>query len=136
MVDNLSKNAKKTTSPELKQLVKESGMSADDILLQVQDCFDRGHTLSELIRKDFEEEDRIYQNQKKNKTKIGYNTYFAVHNALMAREYVDRPTTKFEAGSPAQLNQVKNLNAALEADFATAEFENLRFQVLDDKYRR
>jgi hypothetical protein len=92
--------------------------------------------LAEIIRKDFETEDKIYNNEKKNKSKIGDNTYFAQHNALMAREYVSRPTVMFQATSPAQLHQVKNLNAALDADFATAEYENLRYQMLDDKYRR
>ena len=136
MIDNLSQSAKKTTSPELEALIKLSGMDQTDILNQIWDGWERWHTLAEVIRKEFETEDKIYNNEKRNKDKIGDNTYFAQHNALMAREYVSRPTTAFQATSPAQLNQVKNLNAAKDADFATSEYENLRYQMLDDKYRR
>ena len=121
---------------ELKKLKKLSGMSEHDILVQIRDWFERGQQLANNIRLEFEQEDKIFNNQKKNKEKIWDNTYFSVHSSLMAREYVDRPTSQFQATTPAQFNQVKNLNAALDSDFNSREYETLRYQLLSDKYRR
>ena len=121
---------------QLKILIFNSWMREDDILHQIRDWFERWHELVRWVRKEFIREDKIFNNQKKNKDKIWDNTYFSIHSALMAREYIDRPTSQFEASSPAQFNQVKNLNSALDTDFNTQEYENLRYELLNDKYRR
>ena len=141
-LDLLPASATKTTSKDLEELITTSKLDEQSILIQVRDCFERGYQLARDIRIDFENEDKLYNNQKKNldngkrSNKIGDNTYFSVTNALMAREYVNRPTSEFQAVSPAQMNQVKNLNAALDSDFNTKEYENHRYEILQNKYRR
>lgn len=120
---------------ELKQLVKSSWMSVDEILDQVRDWYSRWHEFAKNIREEFKEEDRLFTNQKKNKDKLWDTTFFTMHSAMMARDYVDRPTSKFLATSNGQLQIVKNLNAALDADYGTAEYEAVKFQQSSDKYR-
>lgn len=125
-----------TNKADLKELLKISKLSLDDILLQIRDWYDRWNELAKTIREEYDEEDRLYNNQKKHKEKIGDNTYYSVVNSLMAREYIDRPTSQFQWNSPAQFQTIKNLNSALDSDFNTKEYEILRFSLLEDKYRR
>jgi hypothetical protein len=77
----------------------------------------------------------LFNYQKNNQDKIGDSTLFNVHSAMMAREYVDKPTSKFE-GTHGQLNIVNNLNAALDIDMSKAEMENLIYDWKHDKFLR
>lgn len=120
---------------DLEQLIKISWMSEEDILSQVKNEFDLWYTLAEWIRKEFDEETKLFNYQKKNKKKLGDSTLFNVHSAMMAREYVDKPTSKFE-WTIWQADIVNNLNITLDLDFNTADIENLIYDWKHDKFLR
>tara|TARA_R110000751_G_scaffold278620_2_gene380936 strand:- start:886 stop:1161 length:276 start_codon:yes stop_codon:yes gene_type:complete len=85
-------------------------------------------------REIFETDLRLFNNQKKNKDKIGDTTLFNVHSALMARSYVDRPQSKFVSTKVGRDYVVKNLNATLEEDFNEQDIEILKYQRDWDKF--
>ncbi len=119
----------------LKDLVKQSWMSIEDIITQASNEYDIGYTAAEPIRAEFEEETKLFNYQKKNKDKIWDSTLFNVHSAMMAREYVDKPTSKFE-GTYGQMNIVNNLNTTLDIDFNDSYMENLIYDWKHDKFLR
>ena len=57
------------TSKELEKLMKLSWMSKEDILVQINDWYERWWQLTREIRNEFESEDKLFNNQKKNKKK-------------------------------------------------------------------
>ena len=120
----------------LAELIKQSWLSEEEIIEQIRDDYDRGYNLAEGIRTEFEKEDKLFNYQKKNKDKIGDSTLFNVHSALMAREYIDKPTSKFNAHSTNQSRIVNNLNLALEADMNSSYMENLTYDWKHDKFLR
>ena len=119
----------------LKDLIKQSKMSEEEILEQLQEEHDIGYSFAEPIWKDFDEETKLFNYQKKNKDEVWDSTLFNVHSAMMAREYVDKPTSKFD-GSYGVQNVIKNLNTALEADFADTYMENCIYDWKHDKFLR
>ena len=120
----------------LKDLIKQSGLSEQAIYDQIRDEYDRGYTLAKPLREEFKEETKLFNYQKKNKDKIGDSTLFNVHSALMAREYIDKPTSKFQAHSNNQKRIVNNLNLALKADMNSSYMENLIYDWKHDKFLR
>ena len=120
----------------LKDLIKESWLNKQDILDQIRDDYDRWYTLAKPLRELYKEETRLFNYQKKNKDKIGDSTLFNVHSALMAREYIDKPTSKFQAHSNNQNRIVNNLNLALKADMNSSYMENLIYDWKHDKFLR
>lgn len=119
----------------LADLIKASGMSETEILSQVRDESDIWLAFAEPIRKEFDKETKLFNYQKKNKNKIWDSTLFNVHSAMMAREYIDKPTSKFD-GTYWQLNLVKNLNIALDIDFNDSYMENHIYDRKHDKFLR
>jgi len=111
-------------------------LSKKDILDQIRDDYDRGFTLAKPLREEFEKETKLFNYQKKNKDKIGDSTLYNIHCALMAREYMDKPTSKFQSHSNNQNRIVNNLNLALEADMNTSYMENLIYDWKHDKFLR
>ena len=119
----------------LKDLIKQSWMSEDDILEQIRNEYDIGYAFAEPIRDEFDRETKLFNYQKKNKDKIGDSTLFNIHSAMMAREYVDKPTSKFE-WTYGQLNLVSNLNMTLDIDFNDSYMENMIYDWKHDKFLR
>ncbi len=119
----------------IKDLVKASWMSEVDIREQVKSERDTWFSFASTIRDEFDEETKLFNYQKSNKDKVWDSTLFNVHSAMMAREYVDKPTSKFE-GTHGQLDIVNNLNAALDIDMSRAEMENLIYDWKHDKFLR
>lgn len=119
----------------LKDLLKMSKMSKEDILEQVQNEYDIGYALAEPLRQEFDKETKLFNYQKKNKDKIWDSTLFNVHSAMMAREYVDRPTSKFE-WTFWQRQLIDNLNTTLDIDFNDSYMENMIYDWKHDKFLR
>ncbi len=110
-------------------------MTEEEIKSQIKDEYDQWYFLAQAIRPEFEAETKLFNYEKKNKKKIGDSTVFNVHSAMMAREYVNKPTSKF-IGGYAQNNVITQLNSALDTDFNTAYMENLIYQWKHDKFLR
>lgn len=119
----------------LQNLLDITWLKKDDILEQIQDKFDIWLQFANLIRQEFDKETKLFNYEKKNKKKIGDSTLFNVHSAMMAREYIDKPASKFE-WTIWQLDIVNNLNTVLDMDFNTAEMENLIYDWKHDKFLR
>lgn len=119
----------------LNELIEKSWMSEDDILSQIQNEYDLGYTLAEPIREEFDRETKLFNYQKKIKDKIWDSTLFNVHSAMMAREYIDRPTSKFE-GNVGQQMLIDNLNTTLDIDFNDSYLENMIYDWKHDKFLR
>lgn len=119
----------------LKDLIKNSWMSESDIILQLKNEYDIGYAFAEPIREEFEKETKLFNYQKKNNKKLWDSTLFNVHSAMMAREYIDRPTSKFD-WTFSQRQIVNNLNAALEVDFNDSYMENIIYDWKHDKFLR
>ena len=121
-------------SDTLKEIKKLTGLSETDIISQVSSEYERGYRFVVSKREIFETDLRLFNNQKKNKDKIGDTTLFNVHSALMARSYVDRPQSKFVSTKVGRDYVVKNLNATLEEDFNEQDIEILKYQRDWDKF--
>jgi len=119
----------------LQELIQKSWMSKDEILLQVQDEFNRWHTYVRKIRKDFAEEDKLFRNEKKKKDKLWDFTYYSVYSALMARSYVNAPECKFET-TIWNKNVVDKLNKVIEQDFNETDMETLKYFRDSNKFKR
>ena len=119
----------------LKDLIKQSWLSQEDIVSQIKNEYDIGYAFAEPIRQEFDKETKLFNYQKKNKKKLGDSTLFNVHSAMMAREYVDRPTSKFD-WTIWQRQIVTNLNAALDVDFNDSYMENIIYDWKHDKFLR
>lgn len=120
----------------LKDLIKQSWLTEDEIILQINDDYDRGYYLAQGIRKEYEEEDKLFNYQKKNKDKIGDSTLYNIHCAYMAREYIDKPTGYFQPHYNGNRRLTDNLNLAMKTDFNTSYMENLIYDQKHDKYLR
>lgn len=119
----------------LQELLNNTWLKKEDILEQIQEKFDIWLQFSNPIRQEFDKETKLFNYEKKNKKKIGDSTLFNVHSAMMAREYIDKPASKFE-WTIWQLDIVNNLNNVLDMDFNTAEMENLIYDWKHDKFLR
>ena len=121
-------------SDTLKEIKKLTWLSETDIISQISSEYERGYRFVVNKREIFETDLRLFNNQKKNKDKIGDTTLFNVHSALMARSYVDRPQSKFVSTKVGRDYVVKNLNATLEEDFNEQDIEILKYQRDWDKF--
>ena len=118
----------------LKDIKKLTGLKEEDIISQVSSEYERWYRFVTRKREIFETDMKLFNNQKKNKDKIGDTTLFNVHSALMARSYVDRPQSKFVSTKIGRDYVVKNLNATLEEDFNEQDIEILKYQRDWDKF--
>ena len=118
----------------LKDILKATWLTEEDIISQISSEYERGYRFVVNKREIFETDMRLFNNQKKNKDKIGDTTLFNVHSALMARSYVDRPQSKFISTKIWRDYVVKNLNATLEEDFNEQDIEILKYQRDWDKF--
>lgn len=119
----------------LKELIQKSGLSKEDILLQIDDEFNRGHQYVRKIRKEFTAEDKLFRNEKKKKDKLGDFTYYSVYTALMARSYVNAPEAKFEE-TVWNKETVSKLNHVVEQDFKETDMETLKYFRDSNKFKR
>lgn len=119
----------------LQDLLDATWLKKEDILDQIKDKFDIWLQFATPIRQEFDKETKLFNYEKKNKKKLGDSTLFNVHSSMMAREYVDKPTSKFE-WTIGQLDIVNNLNTVLDMDFNTVDFENLIYDWKHDKFLR
>jgi len=118
----------------LKDILKATWLRKDDIVSQISSEYERWYRFVTNKREIFERDLKLFNNQKKNKDKIGDSTLFNVHSALMARSYVDRPQSKFISTKIWRDYIVKNLNATLEEDFNEQDIEILKYQRDWDKF--
>lgn len=113
---------------DLYELVKRSWMSVDDILLQVKEEFNKGIDYAESKRYKFDEDLKLYNNQKKNKNKIWDTTVYNVHSALMARLYLWKVDVSFEWVDVWDEYIMDNINASYKEDFEREDMEQIKFQ--------
>lgn len=118
----------------LKEILKLTWLTEEDIISQVSSEYERWYRFVTNKREIFEKDLKLFNNQKKDKDKIGDSTLFNIHSALMARSYVDRPQSKFVSTKVWRDYVVKNLNATLEEDFNAADIEVLKYQRDWDKF--
>ena len=118
----------------LQDLLQETGLTQEDIISQVSSEYERWYRFVTTKREVFEQDLKLFNNQKKNKDKIWDSTLFNIHSALMARSYVDRPQSKFVSTKIWRDYIVKNLNATLEEDFNESDIEVLKYQRDWDKF--
>jgi len=113
----------------LQDLIKKTGLSEDDILLQVRDEYDRWDSAMVNIKQDLEADYKLYRSTKRQskKEKIWDWTVFSTHSALMARSYITRPESVFESSDIWEDNKIKNLNNALEEDFSSDDMEIVKY---------
>lgn len=113
----------------LKDLIKATWLSEDDILLQLKDEFERWDSAMVNIKLELESDYKLYRSQKRKskKEKIGDWTVFSTHSALMARSYITRPESSFESSDIWEEQKVKNLNNALEEDFNADDMEIIKY---------
>lgn len=109
-------------------------MTYDDIVSQASNEYERGYRFVVTLREIFERDLKLFNNQKKNKEKVGDSTLFNIHSALMARSYVDRPQSRFTSAKIGRSEVVKNLNATMDEDFDSSDMEILKYQRDWDKF--
>ena len=119
----------------LKDLLKQTWLTKDEILLQINDEFARGFQYVSPIRQEFQKEDKLFINEKKKKDKLWDFTYFSVYSALMARSYVNSPEAKFEK-TVWKEDIIDKLNNVIEQDFEETDMETLKYFRDSNKFKR
>lgn len=88
------------------------------------------------MRTQLEDEDKKFHDQSANREKINDYSFFALHSALMARIYSDKPKITFKSnGVGIQSLIVKNLNNAFKTDIDTPEMARANYQINYDAFK-
>lgn len=69
----------------------------------------------------------LYKNVKSQDDRIGDTTMFNKINALMARDYQDKPTVLFDSTDISQRDAVTNLNAVFKEDYEEDDMEIINY---------
>ncbi len=69
----------------------------------------------------------LYKNVKSGDDRIGDTTMFNKINALMARDYQDKPTVMFETSDVSQRDAVTYLNAVYKDDYEEDDMEIINY---------
>lgn len=104
--------------------------------IQVQNHYNYGKSAVQSLRTQLEEEDIKFHDQSANREKINDYSFFALHSALMARIYSDKPKVTFKnqaVGIPSLIAQ--NLNNAFQTDIDTPEMARINYQVNYDAFK-
>ena len=116
----------------LKELIDKTWLSEEDILQQVREDYERWYALVEGKRDKFEKDLNLYNNQRKQKEKVGDTTVYNVHSALMARLYLSKTDVKFEWTKVWLEHVVDNVNGSYEQDFESEDMEVIKYQTIWD----
>lgn len=116
----------------LRELSKISRMSEQDILLQVSEDYDAWYFHVENKREKFEADLKLYNNQKKNKDKIGDTTVYNIHSSLLARLYMWKVQTVFEWTLTWIEQTADNLQSMYTEDFEEDAIAQIEYQRLWD----
>ena len=103
---------------------------------QVVSHYSYGYDSVKGIRSQLEQEDQKFHDQSANREKINDYSFFALHSALMARIYSDKPKITWKSnGLGVQALVAKNLNDALTTDLDTPVMARINYQVNYDAFK-
>jgi hypothetical protein len=112
------------------------GFDLNGFQTQVQDHYNYGKGSVTSIRSQLEEEDAKFHDQSANREKINDYSFFALHSALMARIYSDKPKVTFKNQGIGVASLVaQNLNNAFQTDVDTPEMARINYQVNYDSFK-
>lgn len=112
---------------------KEVDMSESDVLIQIQTQKERSREFVRAKRKEFEYDERLFNNQKSNPELIGDTTLFNVHTSLMARSFSDKINVNFKWGTGEQ-QKLKMLQKIYNEDFDIPQMKMVKYMKDHDKF--
>jgi hypothetical protein len=114
--------------------LKIVGMSKNDILAQVSQEVKISTDFVSSRRQQFRDRLALYNNQRKQKDKIGILTLYTTINTLLAVSYTDEMTVEFTARKFANSQFAQNANSVAEFDHEEMNLAEVNYYTQWDKY--
>lgn len=114
--------------------LKIVGMSKNDILAQVSQEVKISTDYVSSRRQQFRDRLALYNNQRKQKDKIGILTLYTTINTLLAVSYTDEMTVEFTARKFANAQFAQNANSVAEFDHEEMNLAEISYYTQWDKY--
>lgn len=114
--------------------LKIVGMSKNDILSQVSQEVKISTDSISPHRQQFRDRLALYNNQRKQKDKIGILTLYTTVNTLLAVSYTDEMTVEFTARKFANAQFAQNANSVAEFDHEEMNLAEVNYYTQWDKY--
>lgn len=114
--------------------LKIVGMSKNDILAQVSQEVKISTDYISSRRQQFRDRLALYNNQRKQKDKIGILTLYTTVNTLLAVSYTDEMTVEFTARKFANSQFAQNANSVAEFDHEEMNLAEVNYYTQWDKY--
>lgn len=112
---------------------KEVDMSEWDVLIQIQYQKERSREFVRAKRKEFEQDEKLFNNQKSNPELIWDTTLFNVHTALMARSFSDKINVNFKWWTWEE-QKSRMLQKIYNEDFDIPQMKMVKYMKDHDKY--
>lgn len=112
---------------------KEIWMSEEEVLVQVQTQKERSREFVRNKRKEFEADEKLFNNQKTNPELIWDTTLFNIHTSLMARSFSDKINVTFRWWTGEE-QKSKMLQKLYNEDFDTSQMKMVKYLKDHDKF--